>query len=194
MEKRATRTQILEDMNHIDRLAHAEKSRSIFEQLCLTDAFKTATTIGITLSRHPEVDTKAIIEHAWRVGKRVAVPRCNPSTKEMDFRMIESYDDLEIVYMDLQEPVVERTVSVRPEEIDLQVVPGVVFSKEGYRIGYGGGYYDRYLSDYQGDTVSLAFELQVINQIPIEIHDVPVEKIITETFIIDCETVREGNE
>ncbi|MDW0112256.1 5-formyltetrahydrofolate cyclo-ligase [Sporosarcina saromensis] len=194
MGKQFTRTQILEVMNDIDRLAHADQSRKIFEQLCLTEVFKAASTVGITISRYPEIDTRTIIEHAWALGKRVAVPRCNPSTKEMDFRIINSYDDLEVVYMNLQEPIIDRSVSVRPDEIDLQVVPGVVFAKDGYRIGYGGGYYDRYLCAFQGNTLSLAFDLQVVEKIPIETYDQPVGKIITETAIIDCEAVREEND
>ena len=76
------------------------------------------------------------------------------------FDLLLSYDNLETVYMDLLEPIIEETVSVAKNEIDLQIVPGVVFSDEGYRIGFGGGYYDRYIMDYKGATLSLAFECQ----------------------------------
>ena len=98
----------------------------------------------------------------------------------MDFRLITSFDDLETVYMDLKEPIVSRTVSIDKGQIDLQIVPGVVYSDEGFRIGFGGGYYDRYLTDYEGDRVSLAFEIQTSQEVPIEEHDIPVNKIITE--------------
>ena len=85
------------------------------------------------------------------------------------------------------EPIVEETTSIKKEVIDLQIVPGVVFSNEGYRIGFGGGYYDRYLTDYNGYTLSLAFECQTGYVIPIETHDIPVRKIYTEKREILCD-------
>ena len=111
---------------------------------------KIAANIGVTISRFPEVDTQPIIEAAWKWENKIAVPKCIRETKEMDFRLLTSFDELETVYMDLLEPIVEQTESMGKEEIDLQIVPGVVFSNEGYRIGFGGGYYDRYLKDYKG--------------------------------------------
>lgn len=69
----------------------------------------------------------------------------------------------------------------------MQIVPGVVFSDEGYRIGFGGGYYDRYMSDYNGDTLSLAFAEQTGHVVPSEHHDIPVSKIVTEEKVINCQ-------
>ena len=68
-----------------------------------------------------------IIEAAWKIGKRIAVPKCIHATREMDFRLITSFNNLETVYMDLLEPIVDETESVRKNEIDLQIVPGVYF-------------------------------------------------------------------
>ena len=105
----------------------------------------------------------------------------------MDFRILTSFDELETVYIDLLEPIVEQTESIGKEQIDLLIVPGVVFSNDGYRIGFGGGYYDRYMTDYKGATISLAFHSQVNHEVPIEAHDIPVQKIITERDFIDCQ-------
>jgi 5-formyltetrahydrofolate cyclo-ligase len=88
--------------------------------------------------------------------------------------------------MGLFEPITDETLSVKKNEIDLQIVPGLVFSDEGYRIGFGGGYYDRYMSDYNGATLSLAFVTQTSHKIPVEGHDIPVSKIITEVNEITC--------
>ncbi|MFC5603552.1 5-formyltetrahydrofolate cyclo-ligase [Sporosarcina koreensis] len=189
LSKRKLMITIMKDMNHSE---HASKSAAILQSLSTCEEYASAQTIGVTVSRFPEVDTYPLIESAWKSGKRVAVPKCIPGTREMDFRLISSFDDLETVYMDLKEPVVARTISVDKGQIDLQIVPGVVFSDEGFRIGFGGGYYDRYLTDYSGDRVSLAFDEQTTQEVPIEEHDIPVNKIITENRVIQCRKIREA--
>ena len=87
---------------------------------------------------------------------------------------------LETVYMNLREPIPALTEEVNADEIDLQIVPGVAYTERGERIGYGGGYYDRYLMHYKGKTLSLAYSFQMVDHIPIEPFDKNVEKIITE--------------
>lgn len=189
LSKRKLMITIMKDMNHSE---HASKSTEILERLYICEEYASAQTIGVTISRFPEVDTYPLIESAWESGKQVAVPKCNPETRVMDFRLITSFDDLETVYMDLKEPVVDKTISIDKGQIDLQIVPGVVYSDEGFRIGFGGGYYDRYLNDFNGDCISLAFEVQTCQEVPIEEHDIPVNKIITENRVIQCREIR-GN-
>lgn len=192
VDKERIRKQMLATLNTISQEEYAQYSRKIKERIIATDEFKKAEIIGITISRYPEVDTRLIIEAAWSLGKQIAVPKCDRKTREMDFRLLTSFDHLETVYMDLLEPVLAKTASVLQEQIDLQIVPGVVFSAEGYRTGFGGGYYDRYLAAYNGRTLSLAFECQTGQDIPIENHDLPIEKIITENNVIDCRKARES--
>lgn len=186
MDKDFFRNQVLDTLNSMERAQHEKWSTCIAERVVASEEFRSAETIGITLSRFPEIETRNIIESAWQAGKRVAVPKCIHSTREMDFRLIQTYEQLETVYSDLLEPIVGETAAIKKESIDLQIVPGVVFSNEGYRIGFGGGYYDRYLRDYKGDTLSLAFECQTGYEVPIEIHDIPVRKIYTEQREILC--------
>jgi 5-formyltetrahydrofolate cyclo-ligase len=186
MSKEILRNQVLGILNNINRTEHLKKSLEITNRVLASDEFRSADTIGITISRYPEVDTRPLIEAAWAAGKRIAVPKCIHATREMDFRLITSYDSLETVYMGLFEPITDETLSVEKKGIDLQIVPGVVFSDEGYRIGFGGGYYDRYMSDYNGATLSLAFVTQTNHKIPVEGHDIPVSKIITEVNEITC--------
>jgi 5-formyltetrahydrofolate cyclo-ligase len=102
----------------------------------------------------------------------------------MEFRELRSLEDLENVYMDLYEPIVTKTEVVPSEKIDLLVVPGLVFDRSGYRIGYGGGYYDRYLAHFKGAAVSLAFNDQIGENLPHEEFDIPVEQVITETGLL----------
>ncbi|GEN84384.1 hypothetical protein SLU01_26960 [Sporosarcina luteola] len=191
MSKLSLRNETLTMMKSMKRADHANQSAAIMEQLIASKEYTTARTIGITISRFPEVDTRMLIETAWKSGKQIAVPKCIPSTREMDFRIITSFEDLETVYMDLLEPAIERTETIEKKQIDLQVVPGVVFSKEGYRIGFGGGYYDRYLTDFPGTCISLAFDIQTGKTVPIEEHDIPVDMIITENEVIQCRKIRD---
>ena len=72
---------------------------------------------------------------------------------------------------------------VEPNDIDLLIVPGIAFDSEGFRMGFGGGYYDRFLQSFKGNTVSLAFQEQIVSNLPKEDHDIPVEKIITDEGI-----------
>ncbi len=187
MTKKVVRNQVLDLMNTMDRDEHKSESYAIVNRLLQSAEFRNAQTIGLTLSRFPEVDTRPLIEAAWQAGKRVAVPKCIIETRDMDFRLITSYTNLEMVYMNLLEPIVAETVAIEKDAIDLQVVPGVVYSNEGYRIGFGGGYYDRYLADYKGDRLSLAFDCQTNGAVPVENHDIPVHTIYTATKIVNCQ-------
>ncbi|WOV88850.1 5-formyltetrahydrofolate cyclo-ligase [Sporosarcina oncorhynchi] len=186
MGKVDIRKNIIDILQEMERTQHVRQSSEVMKRLVASKLFQEAGTIAVTISRFPEVDTRLLIEHAWQTGKRVVVPKCIASTREMDFRAITSFDDLETVYMDLLEPIEERTSSIKKDEIDLQLVPGVVFSEKGFRIGFGGGYYDRYLEGYNGECISLAFEVQLIDDVPVEPHDIPVDWIITENRSIDC--------
>lgn len=186
MDKKRLRTTMLTLLNKIDWAEYNQLSQTITEHLLFSAEFLSAKTIGLTISRFPEVNTMPLIETAWKMGKQIVVPKCDSATREMDFRRITSFDQLEKVYMDLLEPIVAKTEAVAQQEIDLQIVPGVVYSNEGYRIGFGGGYYDRYLQGFAGDTVSLAFDCQVGHDVPVEIHDIGVDAIFTEKRLIIC--------
>lgn len=181
LNKKDMRNEVLRQLNAIHPDEHQKLSENIKNTLIKEDVYRQAKVIGITMSRFPEVDTIPIIQAAWADGKQVAVPKCIRSTREMDFRIINHFDELETVYMDLLEPIVEKTMSIQKEQIDLQIVPGVVFSKQGYRIGFGVGYYDRYMKDYEGASLSLAFSYQMNDDVPVEPHDIPVQRILVES-------------
>ncbi len=157
----------------------------IRERLYTYEPFKKAETIGLTVAMKGEINTKKIIEKAWTDGKRVAVPKCNPKTKQMTFRYLTEWDHLESVYFGLEEPRPDKTVVCTPEEINLLLVPGLIFDLNGFRIGFGGGFYDRYLQHYSNSTVSLAYQFQVVEKVPTESFDVPVEAIITNEQLVN---------
>jgi 5-formyltetrahydrofolate cyclo-ligase len=156
-----------------------ENSSQIADRLYNEVEWQRAKVIGITISKFPEVETLKIIQKAWEQKKQVVVPKCYPETREMKFRLLKNFSQLESVYSGLLEPIEAETEQIESGKIDLLIVPGLAYTLQGHRLGFGGGYYDRYLINFSGDTVSLAFDLQITSNLHIEKHDIPVAKIIT---------------
>ena len=187
IEKNSLRQQMKDRLSKLSKPLYQDYSYKIAKRLFEDDDWINAKTIGITISKQPEVDTYQIIQKAWELGKQVAVPKCLPEEKKLSFRIITEFSQLESVFYGLLEPIVDVTTAVVPEQIDLLIVPGLVYIKDGYRLGFGGGYYDRFLQSYKGITLSLAFDCQVASSIPIEKHDKPVSKIITNGEVIQIQ-------
>ncbi|RKQ18863.1 5-formyltetrahydrofolate cyclo-ligase [Oceanobacillus bengalensis] len=167
-------------------LSGEERERTesnLLHYLTTSESWNQSETIGITVSHGFEWNTKAIIEAGWKHGKIICVPKCFPKEKKMVFYKLEHFDQLEVVYYNLLEPKPEETMEIEKQEMDLLIVPGVVFDKEGYRIGFGGGYYDRFLTDFQNITVSLLHSIQRLEGLPVEAHDLAVNYLITEKGI-----------
>jgi 5-formyltetrahydrofolate cyclo-ligase len=171
---------------------HTYKSRSaiIAESLLKEEQMRHSKIVGITMSAFPEVDTWQLINHLWSLGIQVAVPKCHPKTRDMQFYEITSFDQLEVVYHKLHEPIPHLTNKVDVTDISYLIVPGIVFDRFGYRIGFGGGYYDRFLQKYKGPTLSLAFDEQVISTVPKENHDRAVDVILTDKNKWPSQTLR----
>ncbi|MEH7250588.1 5-formyltetrahydrofolate cyclo-ligase [Neobacillus niacini] len=183
-EKNLIRNKMKESLANLSKPYYEHYSYKIASALYNQKDWMQAKVIGITVSREPEVDTYQIIRRAWESGKQVVVPKCHPKEKKLSFRTLTDFSQLESVFYGLFEPIVDQTIEINPEEIDLLIVPGVAYTSEGYRLGFGGGYYDRFLSRFDGKTMSLAFHFQVIPKFDIEKHDIPVSKIITNKEVI----------
>ncbi|WP_186575783.1 5-formyltetrahydrofolate cyclo-ligase [Aquibacillus kalidii] len=177
------RKQVLSKWQSIDPLRKCKIEETLSQHLYNSQLWKRSKTIGITVSQSHEWDTKQIIKGAWKNNKTVCVPKCIPSTHELDFYKIDSLDQLEVVYYNLLEPNPNLTAPVENNSIDLLIVPGIVFDRQGYRIGYGGGYFDRFLNDYKGETIALLSNFQLVERIPMEAFDIPVRSLITEEGI-----------
>lgn len=186
MNKKELRNKIKSSLNDLTLDKYKQLSSNIKEKLLCESTINNSKTIAITISNHREVDTFDIIKQLWKLGKNVAVPKCNPKTRTMDFYVFTDFSQLETVYMDLKEPNPLNTTYVSPKDIDVIIVPGIVYDLQGYRVGYGGGYYDRYLTNYEGHLISLAFDFQIVETVPKESHDIPVDIIITDKNRIDC--------
>lgn len=187
MNKAEIRKMVKEKLEHVPADLYHRWSREIAAILFSIDEWKNAATIAITISRGREVETRAIIQEGWKQGKRIVVPKCEPISRDMTFRVLDSFDQLEVVYYGLEEPMEAETEAVSASEINLMLVPGLAYNQKGYRVGFGGGFYDRFLSKYKGKTASLAFEVQLVEDLPIEDHDIAVDKIITNERVILCQ-------
>ena len=184
MEKQQIRNEIRKKLFSMDKLQYAQLSNVICEQLLQDPSIIRGKTIAVTISSFPEVNTWPLIEVLWDLGKHVVVPKCNAKTKEMTFYKITNFSQTENVYMDLLEPIPSLCEPVSKNQIDVCIVPGIVFDNRGYRIGYGGGYYDRFLNDYIGKTISLAFHCQIVDFVPNHQYDLPIEQLITNEAIM----------
>lgn len=159
-------------------------SQKLHQQLFKTKLWQEAEIIGLYLSFGHEWDTRAIVKKAWENGKKIAIPKTIPTKKEMKFYQIQDFNELEKGHFGIEEPIVEQTTQVPKNDIDLLIVPGLVFSKDGYRVGYGGGYYDRFLVDFIQPTLSLVWSGQLAEELPTNQFDIAVQYLLTENEIM----------
>lgn len=188
-DKSSLRSNYLTARRRIDPATKAALDARILERLAGFDLYADAGLVLAYVSYGNEVDTRAVIESALASGKHVAVPRVLPHKHKMDFYEIDGMGDLEEGFKGILEP--RRGVSSPLGTVDLLgsvcLVPGLVFDAEGHRIGYGGGYYDRFLQFYPGDKIALARSTQVSsNPLPTESCDVPVDFIVTDSGVWNC--------
>lgn len=174
--KSELRKQVLHEMKAIPRTQKVTLDLSLTERLLQHPFYQEAKIIATYLSFSHEFQTQGLIEKALRDGKKVLIPKTYPKGR-MDFVV---YDPQQLVKtaFDLLEPQGNLEV-VDASQIDLIHVPGLVFTTEGYRIGYGGGYYDRYLEHFSGHTLSTVYPCQIQDFIS-EKHDIPVQEVLID--------------
>ena len=163
-------------LNQIKKLSGKEKEQAdswLTQRLLSSAAYQKAQVIATYLSMPHEVSTAAFIKQAQLDSKRVLVPKTYGQGRMIFVDYDESH--LQKSSFGLLEPMSEE--AVEKTEIDLIHVPGVVFNSQGFRIGYGGGYYDRYLDDYEGTSVSTIYQVQQEDFTPAQ-HDVAVKELI----------------
>ena len=153
-----------------------KKDEAIFRKVIEEEFVKEAKTILVYVSLKDEVDTRRLITYFFVSGFRVAVPRIDG--KMMRFYYIESFDDLEKGYRNILEPTCD-CAPVLDFTKTVCITPGVCFNKEGYRIGYGGGYYARFLAEKNIISIGLCYKECLIEENFSEELDIPVNKIIT---------------
>lgn len=154
-------------------------SRIITDKVIALDEFKNAGRVMAYADYNHEVSTRYIIEEAWKQGKEVAVPRV--SGKDMVFIRLTDFSQLEPGYYGIPEPASGEAVDWHDA---MMVMPGVAFDRENHRVGYGGGFYDRFLEKHPEITrVAVAFDFQIFQEVPIEPTDIFPQVIVTEKEI-----------
>ncbi len=165
------------------------KSLQITKRIMELDSFKASKTVMCYMDFKNEVMTGYIIEYCLKNGKRVVLPLVdviNGVKMIVPYEVMDLEKDLKPGVFGILEPRKESASLFNAGEIDLIVVPGVAFDEKRNRIGYGAGFYDRFLKSVKPDClkIGIAFEFQIYNTIPIEEHDMPLDLIITENRII----------
>ena len=182
------RKQILKDRDALSSEERHEKSRLIGERLLELSAILTSESIFIYADFRSEVETTTIIDKLLRLGKQVSVPLTRVAERRLDIISItDPATQLIPGYCDIPEPreALVETNSLSPEQLDAIVLPGSVFDQRGGRFGYGGGFYDRLLAQIpDAHRIALAFDLQVIDRLPLQPHDQILDMVITESRTI----------
>lgn len=186
MNKKELRSYILSLRESLSDEDVMLKSLGIMRRLEGLSFFARAGTIMAYMDYKKEVITSQIIEKALSTGKRIVLPLTIPDKHQLVLIEIKDLkSDITAGFKGIREPKYNNERIVTPREVDLVLVPGVVFDERGYRIGYGGGYYDRFLKETSACKVGLAFELQ-IHTVPEEEHDIKMDYVVTEDRIINC--------
>ena len=153
----------------------------LMQLLIEQSAYQRCRAVFIYVSVGFEINTRKIIDHAFGGGKIVALPKCR-AHGEMDFYRYSG--ELTEGKFSIPEPTNDELLI--PEKNDIMIVPGLAFDRYGYRIGQGGGYYDRYLEKHECTCIGLCREKFLLNRIPIAWNDLPVDCVITENAVYSC--------
>lgn len=192
MDTAALEKQRLREERLAAREALSEQERSVLDEritqkLLVTSEYAEATTVLTYVSVSSEVSTRMFIECALRDGKTVAVPRCLPGHC-LEFVAIASLEQLVAAPFNLLEPAKELpAVTEDQKNNSICIVPALLVDIKGYRLGYGAGFYDRFLSTYPGKKICLAYQQNLSRTIlPHTAFDVAVDVVITESDVLTC--------
>ena len=180
-EKKELRRTVLEDIGKFPSSYIKDADRQICEHILESDLYKDAGTIFTFITMNREIDVKPIVAQALRDKKIVCGPKCY-GDGIMEAFQINDFDDIIAGTADVPEPK-DGCIQIQKDDIDLILVPCLAADTGGYRLGYGGGYYDKYLESYSGHTLLLCREKQMVKEIPVEPFDIPTEFYVTETSL-----------
>ena len=187
-ERQRLRKQILGARDLMSASERHEKSGSAIQNFWSLPQMKHWSTLFIYVNFRSELETLELIQLCLSQGKRVVVPLVDASAVSMVPLQIQDPEkDLVPGYYGIPEPDPQKSRSVAAREIDAAIIPGSVFDINGGRLGYGGGYYDRFLVNDapQAKRVGFAFEMQVVENVPVQPHDQPLDILITEKRIVN---------
>lgn len=193
---RPLKQRLREETKHWRRnIPSKEKERMddrILRRVVSLREYAACRTVLTYVSTPIEVDTLRLIKAAWSQGKRVAAPRCVEGSRRMEFYIIRSLDDLTPQTFGVLEPVRERCKLLTDFQKCFCVVPALAYDRQGYRLGYGAGYYDRFLSRFDGPKIGIIYGHDLHPRLWHGRYDVPVDLIVTDTRIHTCGRKKTG--
>ncbi len=162
------------------------KSAAIWERLSVLREFVIATRLLVYVSMGNEVDTQGLIRQLLAMGRQVSVPRFEPATQGYTASELQDFDnELTAGKFGVLEPKPGVIRPVALDQIDVALVPGLAFDETGNRLGRGSGHFDRLLGQTSGVKIALAFDFQVLDEVPAEAHDARMDFIVTETRVVN---------
>lgn len=175
MDKQALRKQIREQKRAMTEEQIVSKSEALGRLFVASKAYAEAKTIYGYLPYNQEVRTTAMLQKALDDGKRVAVPKCYGD--EMRFIYLDDLSKVEKGYCNIPEPIEDGPVADDPTALVL--MPGLAFDPQGHRMGYGGGFYDKFLAaEPNHPTLALCYDFQMLEHLETEAHDIPVDTVL----------------
>lgn len=189
MNKQDLRRSFLAQREALPDCARQQADAHITRRVLNLSAVRAATTVLAYLSCKNEVDTWALVRHFWAAGQTVLAPRCDPARKGMmHIHRICAEEDIAPGQYDIPEPRPETALLCPAPKPDLIFVPALAFDRRGMRLGFGGGYYDRFLSTLSLPLlIGLAYDFQLVASLPTEPWDIPVHLVITPQTCLDTE-------
>lgn len=187
LKKQSLRKLLLNKRKLLPEQAIIEKSNEIAKKLIKFDKYQQSEKIMLYISTKSEVQTMGIINYSLNANKNTFIPFINKEKHDIIPSLMKDYQtEIAPGSLGIYQPKKEFIRLFPAKILDLVIVPGIAFTEQGHRLGRGGGYYDRFLKKLSKSSyiIALAFEIQIINEIPLEKNDVPVDCIITEERII----------
>lgn len=186
IDKKELRKVMIKNRDDLTLAEREFKDNLILQKLLRSNEYKESTNIFTFINYGSEVDTKSFINRALTQEKNIFVPKTIKGTRNMKAVKINSLENLKADNWGILEPETFHG-EIDKEKLDLVIVPGIIFDRNGSRIGYGGGYYDIYFSDFKSkvNKIALSYDIQVVEHLEIEEHDITVDVIITEKEIIN---------
>ena len=170
--------------SELDPAEKEKMDEAICRSFIASATYRYASVLLMFAPKPEEVNIMPIAERALADGKKVAFPRCIPETHDMDYHFVTSLDQLETGSYGLLEPTAELPVYDRSSpEAAACIVPALVYDRKGFRLGYGKGYYDRYLSSFTGSKVGMIYSAFIIDALPRGRFDLSVDFMVTERGI-----------
>lgn len=162
----------------------AKYDEQIQEKFLSTPMYQKAKKILCFVSTELEVDTFGILKKAFDDKKIVAVPKCLNEKGSMKFYEIQSFDDLEKATFSLWEPKINQCKELKNFEDAICILPGFAYDRDGYRIGFGKGYYDRFLHKYDGIKIAVCYNECISSKLPHGKYDIAADYVVTPKYIL----------